>query len=102
MENCEKSQKSIDSICSEKAEATLKELSQTFNPAEHLAKLSLTVIDIQKALVSIQMGMQEMGQALGQVIQSHNMIGKKVESLLGSAKTSNGADCAQTNISTPC
>jgi len=66
----------------------VNQTSEYFDTTAAIAKLSLTVIDLQKAIGGIQGALQQFGMNLSQLGDAHNQLANMVESLAkGETKT---------------
>ena len=59
---------------------------QNFDSVSAIATLSLAIVDLQKMVGSMQGSVQQLGMHLGQMMQAHNAMAEKVESLLGKSE----------------
>jgi len=78
--------KKENGCCQEKQQIVeVRDVPSAFNKVDtvsSIAQLSLTIIDLQKAIGGIQGALQQFGMNLSQLGQAHNELAKMVESLM--------------------
>lgn len=115
-ENCKQSAKETEKNYLKGVPKAPVEPFNAFDTTGAIASLSLTVVELQKAIGGIQGGIQQLGMKLVELMQahnvaagaiegltqSHNAVATKLESLTCGDKTEDGTPCTQNGLTPPC